>query len=518
MQAAVNIPRHPSAALLTFEDGTTQNFVSSTNNNGRLYLETSPERAPWELDIVLTCNATPVSYLMLQWEFTPSPNATYMGDVLQEMDGTGQWRSLDPMRRFPWYFLCRNEEVTTAMGVKCRPGAFAHWVINPRSISLILDLRCGTKGTILNGRMLRVATVICRNYTLSPRAAINSFCRQLANDPIQPPRPIYGFDTLDGYVPELTLDDVTKKANLLTDLAGDLMNPPYFVIPCGWQKSRKWPEQPCGPWNKSSFTKDGELGSIASQLNNRGLCPGITIRPLCNGDRKLPTEWRLARCPHFLDPSVPEVLNYIREDISRLRDWGFELIRHICTTRDALGVSQTLPAGAPEWSFADQSRTSAEILVDLYRAIRQAMGPALIQGDDVFGHLGAGFMHICRISHHNPNAKWINNQCTRINALAFRMGQNSNFFSIGTGAIPINEETTWRMVRQFAQFQAASGTPLMLHIHDDKLRPEAHREIKEAFFQAAMGCAQLCPTDWLNNTCPQNWEFDGTATSYDWFA
>ena len=47
------------------------------------------------------------------------------------------------------------------------------------------------------------------------------------------------------------------------------------------------------------------------------------------------------------------------------------------------------------WSFYDKSKTSAEIVVELYRAIYETAKEyhVMILGCNTIGHLGAGLMH-----------------------------------------------------------------------------------------------------------------------------
>ena len=41
------------------------------------------------------------------------------------------------------------------------------------------------------------------------------------------------------------------------------------------------------------------------------------------------------------------------------------------------------------WRFADETRTTAEILIELYKRILAAAGDAIVMGCNCFGHLGA---------------------------------------------------------------------------------------------------------------------------------
>ena len=52
------------------------------------------------------------------------------------------------------------------------------------------------------------------------------------------------------------------------------------------------------------------------------LCKGIALRLLSDSSAELPERWHQQRNPNLLDPSVPEVLEHIRNDIRRMADWS----------------------------------------------------------------------------------------------------------------------------------------------------------------------------------------------------
>ncbi len=92
----------------------------------------------------------------------------------------------------------------------------------------------------------------------------------------------------------------------------------------------------------------------------------------------------------MLDPTIPEVLRKVTEDGARLRIWGFELIKHDYTTFDIFG----------RWGFQDgsglirdglkfaegASRNTAEVIADLYRAVRSGARENLFIGCNTVSH------------------------------------------------------------------------------------------------------------------------------------
>lgn len=470
-----------------------------------------------QLAISITADTTPVTALRLRWKIQGNPGDTFMGDYWFGTSGGSQWRTMDPFRRFPWYFLCRSSETTVGCGVKVRPGAFAVWQMDPGGLNLYLDLRCGTRGVILNGRTLEAAVVVSRQYSLAARAAARAFCAELSPDQILPSLPVYGCGTMAMDAASLSQDSVLKNADLLSRLADGLTNRPYQMVDCGWEKHREWGALPCGPWN-SGNERFPDMSGLAASLHNIGIRPGISLRLLCDSNSALPEEWHLQRDSRFLDPSMPGVLEHIRADVARMSEWGYELIKHISTTTDCLGAEWRPRHDGPAWSFYDRSRTTAEILTDLYRTIRGARGDALIMAEDVIGHLGAGLMHIARVSRDPEDAvSWEEIQQSRVNALAFRLGQNGTFFSIDTGELPVTAATPWKDVKNLAKLLSVSGASMFLTFQRNSLSPAAMRELSNLFYNASLGDSTLYPTDWLSNTCPEVWDANGTQLAFKWF-
>ena len=122
------------------------------------------------------------------------------------------------------------------------------------------------------------------------------------------------------------------------------------------------------------------------------------MRYLLNVDEEIKDEWRISY-NGCLDPSHPEVLEYIKEDVRRIGSWGYELIKHDFSTFDLFGkwgFEMNPFVTVDGWHFYDRSKTSAEVVKMLYTAIYEAAKEKniLIIGCNTIGHLGAGLMHI----------------------------------------------------------------------------------------------------------------------------
>lgn len=477
-------------------------------------VELTPSRSgqPRQLAVAVTADKTPVIALRISWKYTITDNKVlFMGGNWRELNGGAQWRSMDPLRKFPWYFLARTSVETCAFAAMTQCAAFVEWSVNPGGVEALLDLRNGTRGVVLGGRRLDAAVLIERRYDLLPLAAYRALCAEISPHQILPPLPVYGA----AYNISNNPDELIQASELLMQLSEGLTNRPFLVIGCGWEREQHHQLQPCGPWDRGNRNFP-DMTQIVSEIRARGLRPGLSLRLLCNVSPELPLEWRQQRDPQLLDPSIPEVLEFIKKDISRISEWGFELIRYIYSTSDCLGPDWHPGVfTGPEWSFADTSKTTAEVIVGFYRAVRMAMGDLLLWGDDIIPHLAAGFMHIGRICRSAPD--WQRRQHNRVNALAFRLGQNGTYFKLDTGAVTISKAQPWGRVREWARLAAVSGSTFMITPEVGSLTPTAKRELKKCFETASLSDAELIPTDWLNGTCPSQWKINGTMHRKEWY-
>ena len=118
------------------------------------------------------------------------------------------------------------------------------------------------------------------------------------------------------------------------------------------------------------------MEKMAADITGLGLHPGIWMRPLLTLESVQP-EWVMRRdgLRQFLDPSRREVLDIIRRDVSKIAGWGYKLIKHDFSTYDIFGQWGFSMGEEPlngEVVFADKTRTTAQIVKDMYQVIREA--------------------------------------------------------------------------------------------------------------------------------------------------
>jgi alpha-galactosidase len=190
--------------------------------------------------------------------------------------------------------------------------------------------------------------------------------------------------------------------------------------------------------------------------------------------------------------------------------WGFEMVGHHhkywgLVTRDG-------------WSFADRSRTTAEITVDFYRAIREAAGDALNLGCATVGHLGAGLFEIQRSADDNCGFCFGETRKMGLNALAMRMPQHGAFHCIDPDIVPITKDVDWRATRQWLQLVSQSSAACFISSDPVAMGEEQKAAVRHALAQAAKPQPQGEPLDWMDTTLPQRWKLNGKTVDFDWYS
>lgn len=478
------------------------------------------------LSVRLTAGKTAVSFIRLRWNIQLPKDALFMGDAFERAYGDLQWKTADSARLMYWYFLMTDpaQQQTSGFGVKVRPNAFAIWSCDSKGITLFLDVRCGAKGVLLNGRTLEAAAIVSKTYqNQNTFSAAQNFCREMMiGKPLPLKFPVYGGNNWYYAYGRSSHEEILADSRYISSLAGTEENRPFMVIDDGWQQFDHKPG--AGPWRKGN-ERFPDMGKLASEMRACGVRPGIWFRPLSSLDPAIPGSWLLPEHKNSkersLDCSIPEVLDLVKEDIRRLTDWGYELIKHDFSTWDSLdqwGWETKTFFARGDWSFADRSKTSAEIILQLYKTILDAAGDAIIIGCNTMGHMGAGLMHLSRIGEDTSGITWERSRQMGINSLAFRLFQHKIFFDVDADCVGFTGSIPWELNKQWTELLAKSGTPLFAAIKPQILSDAEFSQMQKLFSIAARQEIQAEPLDWLNNTIPDQWLFDGNKQTFDWYA
>jgi alpha-galactosidase len=268
------------------------------------------------------------------------------------------------------------------------------------------------------------------------------------------------------------------------------------------------------------------MPGLAAKMRALGVRPGIWTRPTLTSEAAT-GNWRLPPIKGrpqdrliVLDPSIPEALAYMAAGVRTLHEWGYELIKHDFSSFDLWGrwgFEMGPDLTDRGWSFHDRSRTTAEIVTGLYRALREAAGSSLLIGCNTVGHLAAGMVELQRIGDDTSGREWARTRKMGVNTLAFRMAQHNTFFCADADCVPVTEEVPWDLTEQWLRLVAGSGTALFLSADPLTLKPDRKPSLRRALAAAAQKHEPGIALDWMDTTTPEQWRLDGEPTRFDWY-
>jgi alpha-galactosidase len=516
----IDVHRTPDRVVAQTSDG---DLVFDRRTEGRfshsaVVVATSPVGAA--LRVTLAAPGVAIRRIGLRWRGDVSSARLILGDAWERGYGDLEWRGWVPDRIMPWYVATTDGSLTHAYGVRTGSAAFCFWQIDQAGITLWADVRSGGVGVQLGDRTLGVCDVLSRvgRAGESSFAAINAFCREMCSAPRLPSMPLYGSNDWYWAYGNNSAESVRADAAHIVELAPAGTNRPFVVVDDGWQPGRGADKDGAGTWDHGN-DKFGDMASLAADVRRAGARPGIWIRPLQAPANALDS-WRLSRDRTMLDPTVPDVRQKIVDDVTRIREWGFELIKHDYTTYDIFGrwgfqMGATMTRDG--WTFAaGSSRTTAEVINDLYAAIRAGAADALVIGCNTVGHLSAGVFEICRIGDDTSGTDWSRTRKMGVNTLAFRAAQHDTFYVADADCVGVTSAVPWSLNRQWLDLLSRSGTMLFVSLAPDALGAGQRHDLKAALARAAAPQPLGEPLDWQRTTHPMRWRLRGRDVAYDW--
>jgi alpha-galactosidase len=342
-----------------------------------------------------------------------------------------------------------------------------------------------------------------------------------------PKQPVYGIN--DWYYsygnnsPELIL----QQTKLISGLIPDYGNKPFSVVDAGWAKyAPKLPGDCC--W-QDDFSRPNEkfkdMRVLADQIKAIGMRPGLWMRPLCakstdSQNLLLPRiTGRENPLNPILDPTIPENMERVKNNIRIYKSWGFEMVKHDFSTFDITGkwgfqMSDQLTA--ENWRFYDNSKTTAEIINHLYRSIREAAGEMYLIGCNTMSHLSAGLFELNRVGDDTSGKEWDRTRKMGVNTLAFRMCQHKVFYLADGDCVGLTRQVPWEKNMEWMQLLAESGTPLFISAQPDALEQSQKAFIKKCFASAAKPQPTGEPLDWMEENMPKKWKLNNRVVEFDW--
>ena len=365
-------------------------------------------------------------------------------------------------------------------------------------MTLWLDVRCGGAGVKLGGRELNAAEVVMAEYkNIKAFDAMHTFYRTLCSDVLLPSKPVYGFNNWYYAYGNSSHSDIIRDTRWLSDLCRGINNRPFMVTDDGWQ-----PNKTDWPWDRGN-ERFPDMKALADEIKALDVHPGLWVRYLANRQQKMPgvpEEAKMMRDHEFLDPSHPFVRDHVIDVTRRIVDWGYELIfsatfpRSTCSAYGDCTVRTCWPRTAG--TSTDQSRTSAEIIVDFYRVIREAAGEdTLILGCDVIGFLAAGLVHLNRTGYDTSGREWEGTRSAGVNTLAFHMAAGGHAVRCGRGLRAV-----------YQQGAAEDGAQVAGHTGKERHGDCSYRPSRARWIpKGRMHCARPWRAAASSATCSSRW-------------
>ncbi len=477
------------------------------------------EPAGGSMPVRIEAPAADLSRVHLRWRAGVPERWRILNDQWERSYGDLEWRGLVAGRVLPWYFMAYDGQAAHAYGVATGGAAFAFWQVDADGISLWIDVRCGGSPVRLGDRVLEAATVMVRrgNSGETPFESARQFCRALCRKPRLPAAPVYGGNNwYYAYGQNCSAEATERDAALIAELSPPGGNRPFMVIDDGWSVTNT-----AGPWDRGN-NRFPDMPKLAASMRAHSARPGIWMRPLCT-TAPIPDSARL-RSPSpegtIMDPTIPEMLEQVRQDVRRMVGWGFEMVKHDYSSFDLLGrwgPQMGAELTGSGWHFQDRSRTTAEVALALYQAIRDSAGGALLIGCNTFGHLAAGLFELQRTGDDTSGRDFNRTRRMGVNTLAFRAPQHRAFFDLDADCAAITPQVPWELSARWLDLVARSGTALFVSPDPAALNAESKAAMRRAFDIASRPQPTAEPLDWMQTTAPRRWRLNNQLAEFDWY-
>lgn len=484
-----------------------------------------------ELIFKLNSPTKHVKYVIVGWKTTRPVTSLCLGDHWERGYGDLQWMQINKDRIMPWYFMEYNGTTCNGFGVKTGPNTLCHWKASTTELQLVMDVRNGSHGVDLGSRELKMATAIVYKGKEGERpfVSLRRFCKMMCQSPRLADQPVYGIN--DWYFAYGNNSDklIMQTVDMMVDLAQNTANRPFCLIDAGWAVVAPGKAN-ASNWSDNFYTPGvhfKDMGDTAFRIKAKGMRPGLWMRPLCAA-HNTPPSFLLPHSGHslnpgeeLLDPTISENVEYINKCFHTYQDWGYEMVKHDFSTFDLLGrwgfemIAQRNVTGG-DWTFYNQTKTNAEVILDLYRSIRQAAGDIKIIGCNTVSHLAAGLFELQRIGDDTSGHEWARTKKMGVNSIAFRGAQHNTFYGADGDCVGLTTEIDWNLNRQWMELLAGSGTPLFISAQPQAIGIEQKKCIRKCFDLASLSIPIGEPLDWMETLAPSNWILNGEERTFNW--
>ena len=499
------------------------NEVSVTYTDGKVFLRSKNER---------------IKRIFITFDAEFSGNTLILCDAWERSYGDLQWKRANGGFIAPWYFMAYENGITQCFGVKTQPNAICYWKYENNTLTLICDVRCGSNGVRVDGEMF-VAETVFESFEGDAFGAGQKFCHAMCDNAIFPPAPVYGGNDWYCNYGSSNYEKIIEHTKIIAECSEGLENRPYMVIDGGWQMCFAGQFSNVeifngGPW-KYCNSKFRDMQKLAEEMQSMGVKPGIWFRPLITAEY-IPDEYYIKdkngnkfeddyvvrnKFHRTMDPSRPEILEKIADDVKTFVEWGYKLIKFDFSTYDIMrrmGMNWQEDFTEDDWTFYDDTKTTAMVMKDLYRTIKEAAGDsAVIIGCNTVGHLGAGLFEMQRTGGDTSGFEWARTRKMGVNTLAFRMIQHGNFYHVDADCVGIRRDIDWKQNKEWLDLLSVSGTPMFASVASDAYTDEVREALTEAFKKASVNTIPAKPADWFDTISPGKWETVYGRKTFNWF-
>jgi len=471
-----------------------------------------------------------LSAVTLRWKRKRCDTSMLLNDHWERTYGDVSWHRASDSELLPWYFMEHDGGNTIGVGVKTGTASFCFWQVGREQVSFTMDTRSGGSAVRLAGRRLRAAEIVTTKSDSgeSPFHTARRFMRMMCEQARMPAQPVYGINDWYFTYGNNSEDLILEHTNLMAPMAEGLSNQPFSVIDAGWFVSSPFlrNDSSWGDRLDHPNSKFGDMGRVAERIRKAGMRPGIWTRPLCGSHNDphslmLPVVKGRDALRPVLDPTIPENLERISDLIKLYRGWRYDLVKFDYTTFDIFGKwgFEMLRDGAisgSRWSMHDNSRTNAEIILNLYRTIRTAAGDTYLLACNTFSHLSAGLFELNRIGDDTSGNEWARTRTMGVNTLAFRGMHHGIFYVADPDCVGVTNKVAWDKNKRWMQLVAKSGTPLFISAQPEATKSAQKAMIRECFALASQDLPLGEPLDWMERALPKRWKLNGEEVRFDW--
>lgn len=472
----------------------------SVADNGEIYIEAKEKT---------------VSFVKVMFNRPFSKDALVYGDAFERGYGNLAWKK-DRRDILRWYFIANDNGEFFAGGVKTQPNSLCSWKIYDDKIELICDLRCGTD-EIAFAEKLCVAQVVFDSGTGNLHDFCHNFCKKMCDTPRSCNRPVFGANDWYCNYGNSSAEKILRAAKFTVKCANGLPYKPFVVVDDGWQKNH-FDGFNGGEWDGANcyFV---DMKKLASDISDIGAIPGLWFRPL-QSKINLPTECFTDKSDYRLDPSHPNVLQTVADDIKRFYEWGYRLVKYDFVTDDVFrkwGFEMPDDYFAGERHFFDKTKTTAQIIKNFYRTIRNAAPDDMfLLGCNAIGHLAAGFIDMQRTGDDTSGEDFARTSKMGVNTLAFRMMQHGAFFDADADCVGITEKIPLKLNAQWLDVLSKSSTPLFVSVAEICETEKAAELIATSFKNSVECRTPSLPVDWFDTLTPCKWKSEAGEDTYKW--